>query len=96
MSFSNLNVFLTINCFAVSQFSCSATEILASFIAFAAASFPKASIYPDSSLISVTLTLINFNQFSLIQNQHFLKYFLEFISIRLISSIVIVAITKRN
>jgi hypothetical protein len=57
------------------NFSCSATEILASFIAFAAASFPKASIYPDSSLISVTLTLINFNPI-LIQNQHFLKYFL--------------------
>jgi hypothetical protein len=48
-----------LSCF--SNFSCSATEILASFIAFAAASFPKASIYPDSSLISVTLTLINFN-----------------------------------
>ena len=37
----------------------SATEIRASLIALAAASLPRASMYPDSSLMSVTLTLIS-------------------------------------
>ena len=77
--------------------SCSATRTLASLIALAAASRPRASIYPDSSLISVTLTLMSrkpifFNSTSTLA---------EILSRNLSrsefnSSMLIVAITRRS
>jgi hypothetical protein len=82
MRFGNLNVFSRSAIFtSFSNFSCSATEILASLIALAAASFLKLRynlIRLDVSNVDVDLL----NQSYAIQNPRFRNIIQEFISIR--------------
>ena len=75
----------------------SATDFFASLIAFAAASLPSASIYPDSSRISVTFTLMRRRPILRSSISTFFDTAIRNLSRSvLISSISIVAITRRS
>ena len=76
---------------------CSATLFLASLMALAAASFPRASMYPDSSRRSVTFTLISFKPILRSSASTFALTLARNLSrSELISSMSIVAMTRRN
>ena len=78
-------------------FSCSATFTLAALMAVAAASCPRASMYPLSSLMSVTLTLMSFSPTFFSSISTFFMMFSWNLSRSLLSSSMLMdAMTRRS